>query len=175
MLEPLVQDYVPAAMQLARDSFRERVRVPVLVTIAPQLEESFQTARTRALDDMSQLGPHNRADLLHQAKVLELRPIRRRRLLQVTIGRSEENDIVLQDETVSSHHAIFTQHPSSGKPLIQDQESTNGTRINNQLLIPYKAVRVHDGDLLSFGDVTFLFFTPAGFYDALQSLVQETA
>ncbi|MBI3776128.1 MAG: FHA domain-containing protein [Gammaproteobacteria bacterium] len=49
---------------------------------------------------------------------------------QVTIGRSADNDIVLDDPLVSGHHALVVAGDGSRALLLQDLNSTNGTRIN---------------------------------------------
>ena len=46
----------------------------------------------------------------------------------ITVGAMEDNDLVLEDDTVSRYHCRIYQDENSY--LIQDQESTNGTFIN---------------------------------------------
>ena len=174
MLEPMVQDYVTAAMELDRLAFCEPVKVAVLIRAIHGVENAFQTASTKALEGWEQGAVGLRtASLEHQAKVIELASMRAQRIEQITIGRAEENDVVLQDETVSSHHAIFLRHPKTGEFLIQDQESTNGSTLNGQPLLAYRSTRLHDSDVVGFGDTAFLFFSPEGFYDALQQMISQ--
>ena len=56
---------------------------------------------------------------------------------QYTIGRTEEQAICIPDPTVSSLHATLLRQPD-GDYLIQDNGSTNGTRVNG--------VRIESGD-----------------------------
>lgn len=71
-----------------------------------------------------------------------------------TIGRREDNDIVIDELSVSSSHAwIMNQN---GHYVIMNTLSTNGTFVNNQ--------RVHDavlkhGDQVRFGQAEFVFRT----------------
>ncbi|MEJ2694504.1 MAG: FHA domain-containing protein [Candidatus Thiodiazotropha sp.] len=51
---------------------------------------------------------------------------------RISIGRDEENLICLGDKSVSRHHATL-QRVSSGF-TIQDEGSTNGTRVNGRLI-----------------------------------------
>ena len=64
----------------------------------------------------------------------------------VSIGRSGQNDILLNDSTVSSQHArIYTYFDAS---YIEDLNSTNGTYING------KAIQKHlikPGDVIRIG------------------------
>ena len=70
-------------------------------------------------------------------EVLEEIPITKSEL---RIGRASDNDIVLHDDTVSSHHAIltvdFSQSNESGTTEehyhIKDLQSTNKTFVNNR-------------------------------------------
>ena len=71
-----------------------------------------------------------------------------------TIGRRDDNDIVIDESSVSSSHAwIMNQN---GHYVIMNTLSTNGTFVNDQ--------RVHDavlkhGDRIRFGQAEFVFRT----------------
>ncbi|MCQ2252931.1 MAG: FHA domain-containing protein [Bacteroidales bacterium] len=57
--------------------------------------------------------------------------------LTVTIGRSEGNDIVIENRTVSGHHATLTNE--GGFFYITDNESTNGLFVNDiRIITKYK-------------------------------------
>lgn len=69
----------------------------------------------------------------------------------VTIGRAEDNGLVLADKFCSTHHAlIFLQ---SGHRILRDRGSTNGTFRNGQPL--EHDVMLSDGDTLGMGSVVF--------------------
>jgi len=46
-----------------------------------------------------------------------------------TVGRQKGNDLVLDDVTVSRHHALFTR-TASGRVTVRDLNSLNGTYVN---------------------------------------------
>jgi adenylate cyclase len=71
---------------------------------------------------------------------------------EVTVGRSSENDVVLNDFSVSRKHAVLRRESDGW--VIADNHSTNGIRVNGKAL-PQSPVR--DGDLLSIGTFTLKF------------------
>jgi len=64
----------------------------------------------------------------------------------ISIGRSEDNDLHIQDKTVSAHHArIFTYLNAS---YIEDLGSKNGTYLNGKRIQKHT---VHPGDVIKVG------------------------
>lgn len=73
-----------------------------------------------------------------------------------TVGRGEENDIVIKDRCLSRNHAML-QCTEGGYYLI-DMGSSNGTFVNGRRVnIP---VIVHNGDVVIFGQTELKFFLP---------------
>ena len=67
----------------------------------------------------------------------------------ITLGRAENNDVVIAHERISSFHAHFR---SEGERLLfADSNSTNGTEVNGIPLTPHEAVEVRPNDLIRFG------------------------
>ena len=66
------------------------------------------------------------------------------------IGRSPDNDIVVSDLSVSSHHAEL--HTVAGTYRIVDLGSHNGTFVNEQRVT---VARLSEGDTVGLGDSTF--------------------
>ena len=63
------------------------------------------------------------------------------------LGREIDNDIVIDDEMASRHHAeIYWDH---GHPQLRDRDSFNGTLVNRQVV--HGAVPLKTGDVLEFG------------------------
>ena len=69
------------------------------------------------------------------------------------VGRDESSDIVLNDDTVSRHHARIVL--SDQGYLVKDLDSKNGTRVNGSLI---REAHLHQGDRIHFGDVRARFF-----------------
>jgi len=169
VLEPVVQDYLDASIKLDCEAFCEQVGAPVLIVRRSPQEQTFQLAATQ-MHDSQKKGHNKRPKIGHQLPVLELR-CGRGSSGEVSIGRAEENGIMIPDETVSARHARFFRVRTSGVMLLEDLESTNGTTINGKAVLPGRAFELNDGDELTFGDTRFVFFYPRGFYSALQEMM----
>ena len=77
----------------------------------------------------------------------------------VNIGRSGDNDIKLDDRTISSHHArlIIQSHHNPYMNMIKEVElkdlgSTNGSFVNDNRI---ENKTLHNGDIIRFGDHKF--------------------
>jgi pSer/pThr/pTyr-binding forkhead associated (FHA) protein len=68
-----------------------------------------------------------------------------------TIGRDSDNDIVLDELTISRCHALL--YLRAGHVAIMDLESANGTFVNGIQVPPDAPVRLADGDLIRIGQV----------------------
>lgn len=69
------------------------------------------------------------------------------------VGRSAENDIVLEDPEVSKQHVLIREQ--GGRFTIQDVGSTNGTFVNGQRL--YSVQMLYDGDQVQLGQTLLVF------------------
>lgn len=86
----------------------------------------------------------------------------------ITVGSTDNNDIVLPDHSVSRFHAFFQQDPKDGVWKLTDAQSKNGSFIDGQRLEPQKPVSVPSGARLRFGDVEVLFEHADAFFSSLQ-------
>ncbi|RME26702.1 MAG: FHA domain-containing protein [Deltaproteobacteria bacterium] len=163
--EPLVQDYLEIAIKVEAEQFCKQVP-PVLVEVFTDQQPAFQRPKTA----MHDAGPPKPRKLLdHRRRVFELgSPSKGFGVL--TLGRSEENSLVVQDETVSSRHVRLTRVRTTGQILLEDLGSTNGTYVNGKMVIQGRAVELHDGDMVGLGDTLFVFMTPGGFWRRLKEL-----
>jgi len=73
----------------------------------------------------------------------------------VTIGRGSNNDIVIPEKVVSSLHATITY--KNGQYNLEDNRSTNGTRLNNKLIEENTKVKLKSGDIIHFAKCEFRF------------------
>ena len=68
----------------------------------------------------------------------------------ISLGRKEDNTIVLQDKFISGHHAkIFIKNREY---ILEDLDSTNGTFLNGKRI--YGRVRLEEEDEITMGSLT---------------------
>ena len=72
---------------------------------------------------------------------------------QYSIGRVETCSICINDPTISSHQCILTQ--SDNSYCLIDNNSTNGTRVNNVPLL--SKLELRHGDIIQIGSIELLF------------------
>lgn len=75
---------------------------------------------------------------------------------QLAIGRTPDNDIVIESHAVSRNHAILDR-TREGFFKIRDNGSKNGIQVNGKLVIE---LRLTHGDLIQIGDFAFRFNEP---------------
>jgi hypothetical protein len=81
---------------------------------------------------------------------------------RVTIGRTSNNDIVLDDISVSRFHA-WLEPDARGHWVLADAQSRNGTTVDGLRVEPKAAVAVRDGTIVRVGHVALKFYSASGF------------
>lgn len=88
--------------------------------------------------------------------------------MMVTMGRAENNDLVIPDGRVSKFHAYF--RLLGDRWLLTDANSTNGTRVDGVLVAPERSIELRSGSTLEFaGDVRATFLAPSELYRQVQA------
>src|SRR6478609_5907879 len=76
---------------------------------------------------------------------------------QMIVGRTDENDIVVNHRSISRNHAKVTRDPDTGRYTISDLQSSNGVRVNGQ---DYGKVELRRGDTVDLGHIRLRFIEP---------------
>jgi hypothetical protein len=88
----------------------------------------------------------------------------------VRLGRVEDNDIVIDHQCISRHHAAFERHPITGAYWITDCGSRNGTRIDGLRVQAMQRLSIESRSALDVGGLVFRFVSSSDMAHALQTL-----
>ncbi|MDI1241580.1 MAG: FHA domain-containing protein [bacterium] len=69
---------------------------------------------------------------------------------RLSVGRTKENDVAIDDESISKAHASLLLN-KDGKLIVADVGSTNGTFVRGERIAYGKAIEISSGDILLFG------------------------
>lgn len=73
---------------------------------------------------------------------------------ELLIGRNPTTDITLLDEGISREHAIVSYDPGAGHFVVEDLQSTNGTKVNGKRI---RTAALTHGDRIQIGRTVFEF------------------
>jgi Mg-chelatase subunit ChlD len=83
---------------------------------------------------------------------------------RTTIGRDPHNDIAVDNDAISSEHAVI--EVRNGRYWLEDRRSTNGTMLGDQNLVPGQPVQLKGGDHIKLGEIELMFvlagYVPGG-------------
>lgn len=74
----------------------------------------------------------------------------------LSIGRSRESDIFLEDLAVSRLHASIV-NMGNGNYALKDEGSANGTKVNGQMVNKYQTYPLQEGDKIQLGQTVLVF------------------
>lgn len=173
---------------LNEPSLKESLDVPVLVWEAPPASASAPASKEPPTTQQIAAMRHSMG-ATQQLPIVTVPGVRRERLpgspeplvlplvkgdsptnafvMGVTVGRTENNDLVLNDPSVSRFHAYFLRDRRTNAWRLVDAESMNGTWVGALKLQPNVPVDLYDQARLRFGDVEMLFVMPASLFDEL--------
>ncbi len=118
-------------------------------------------------------APNERVDRGGRPLVLPLKKVQSTFPSMITVGRTDNNDLVIPDEQVSKFHAFF--RLLGDRVELSDAGSRNGTFVGSRKLEPRGAsVPVGVRDKFSFGAVEFQLFDARGCWEALRQLDRFT-
>ncbi len=109
-------------------------------------------------------GPQTR--LLPSGESLAIQLASRNGSSEVTLGRAPENDLVIDDATLSRTHLVFRR--DAGGWTVQDAGSRNGSSLDGASLGATRA-RIAPGSLLEAGAVRLTFYDAASLFVRLRT------
>jgi len=103
----------------------------------------------------SPLGKHlDQINETKQASYLMLGNKRINLVAQITIGRENDNSVVVDSKLVSRHHCMIQKIKDAY--FLKDCGSTNGTFVNGTKIPADKYIRLNIGDKISLGSVNLV-------------------
>jgi serine/threonine protein kinase len=140
----VIHEFIPS---LNRGSLLLTTRVPSVSQLFPRVE-------------MDRMKPEEQTLLLQLSRMVgaTLRSSQRRMPLgieRITIGRAQDNQVVLNDPAVSSHHAEILLKEQGY--WVTDVGSSNGTFVNQQVLERHVPYLLHPRDVIRISNTTFTF------------------
>jgi hypothetical protein len=91
------------------------------------------------------------------SQIIELVRQGQHRSPDICIGRARRNDVVINDETISSLHAAL--ESTGAAMLLVDRNSSNGTFVNQLKLNPGEPLPLASGDCIRLGQRLFYYLT----------------
>lgn len=165
---------VSAAQRSTREEFAASYTWPFLVG-EPDLHVPRTAMKTMvmapALRHQDTLHPDGPDAPVTEAAHLLVLPVRKRQSLfpeMITVGRTSNNDLVINDATVSKFHAFFRQ--TDDKWELADVGSRNGTKVMGRALAARQPVSIGPGTRVRFGTVDLVFCTAREAWDVLRGL-----
>lgn len=155
-----LSDFARDHARLPRDEFLARITEPHLVVSGRPSGEA-PAIMTQVADP---------AQLRRELESVRIIPLRKREgsnsfSMMITVGRTENNDVVIKHSMLSKFHVYFRQ---AGTWTLTDGSSSNGTVVNGEELVPGRSVPLASGAKIVLGSsVSVEFIEPSELYDAL--------
>jgi hypothetical protein len=143
------------------DAFLERYNHPWLVWNARRWSAPSADGQTRIVRLPSSPPPPREMDALCLALTFKGDAKR------ITLGRATDNDIVINDGTVSRHHAVITR-ARSGTWQVQPLLDSSGTICGSQTLSDRDLGLISDRQKLIVGAVELTFYESRSFLELLR-------
>lgn len=140
-----------------RESVLRSIQWPVLVWESPNRPDPY-----RGFVESTEANTRLRRPTPEEPLVLELRK-RTPGVREITVGRGLDNDIILEEATVSRTHAMFRKEPHTGMWNVVDAESHNGTFLAGVIIVPGRPMPLFERAALRFGGVEVAFLQAAAF------------
>jgi hypothetical protein len=160
--------YAPIKLQITPDYFTEGVKL--LVTFDKfdeekrEAEVNVTVPQIKVGDYMPELPPELKpepeAETFIAAFALNGKPkqveLKFKEKTRRSVGRSKENDLALEDQSVSKIHAALVLN-SEKQLMVADTGSTNGTFINDKRIAYGRAFPIAAADKVKFGNIEVTF------------------
>lgn len=171
---PLIAFYASVRKHTA-ESFAKKHPSPLLL-YTPTLELSapnrhFVTTQVSSINEMRRTqGTEAGKRGVEQRVILVRKSTRNPFAGQIYLGRAQNNDLVIEEASVSKSHAFF-ELGANKVWTVSDMGSANGTFIDGKQLAANAAGELRDSGKVTFGQCEMQFFTPEKFHQFVAALL----
>jgi pSer/pThr/pTyr-binding forkhead associated (FHA) protein len=142
---------------------------PAPALLLPEVRAGSRAAATQTLTGEDESAVVKALDVRSAQVAFLLKSDRNPFAMMITVGRANNNDVVLPDRTVSKFHASFRKSPTGW--ILTDQRSANGTFVDGKRLEQGESVLLADEATVRFGKTfTTRFVTPKRLFQLLASV-----
>ena len=164
MSEPLAGTFSAEHSALDPAAFKQRVRDWALLVWTPLDDEDNTANFATIVNPMSQLVASGKNPFA--VATLTKRPGANPFALMITLGRAQNNDVVLNHGAVSKFHAYLRRLGESW--MLSDAGSTNGSTLDGAKLEKHRAQPLGPRARIELGkDLKMIFFLPADLFEEL--------
>ena len=161
-----LKDFAEELKRVGDVVFKNRHRAPVLIVIGKTAELVGEPAgREKTMVAKTSVSGLTSVALVDRVFSVEKAPHSPRG--PIVLGRSGETDVSIPEYSISKRHCFFDFEPDGIK--ITDCGSTNGTIIDDELIVTGEQRIVKDGTKIALGRFAFEFRTAVGFHAYLKS------
>ncbi len=168
-----VQELRRLATGLDSGAFEKQLGPFVLVQRPPDAVVQQRALQLGAARTMA-VKPNHKTDtlqLLLEFDTLQIATLPPLESLDVlTVGRLPDCELVIDDPSVSKHHARLFWLQEAQHAEVADLGSSNGTEVNGVLLTSGHVLK--DGDEVCFGDARFCYLRTPSLHERLRSTVR---
>lgn len=159
-----------ASVDLTPEQFKEQYSFPFLLHEETESAIEYDSTQTMGLLYMpSQVTVREAADW----SLYEVRRSHESRAGAISVGRIPENDISIQDPSISKVHATVTVGENGASMRVTDVGSTNGTHFRGKPMKPHSSVEIKSGGVVTFGRIPLRFVSVEELFIYLKALREE--
>lgn len=173
------QEFTRHYAGLAKEDFLQRFPTPILLIdfagvqdVPDKVKETEAPPPPSPMAALTQFTPGHDERLASVVAAPLLKSDRNQLAGTVTLGRIDENDIVLPHGVVSKLHAVFKKDPATGQFAVVDAKSRYGTSVDGYNLPPGEVYPLRNRSVLLFARfVQAEVFFPRDFYQHMHLML----
>jgi hypothetical protein len=170
----IVQHYLETFLEVGEEAFLKEYNHPFLLFPEKHVPGGFATYHTRMADRGAGARIAGSGTEIRKFRVLPPNPEHGKDFpRKLLVGRGTDRDLTIDHSTVSKRHAFISYDEEKQAYKLGDAGSTNGTFVNGHSVESGDPVYIRDGNIVSFGECDYMFFSPQGFSDLLKRLKSE--